>query len=269
MSDEIEELGFPGTALAGIADSNLSKHPGLDDLFKKALLGELPRSRALKSWEPDQLNETHLQIILLRAGGMRQRDIAKFLNATMGTKLTDTTVSICCNHPDAIFILTQLVSYAADNVTDMAARMKAYAGEALERNVQIMRTTGDQKLAARIGFDFLDRAGYGAVTKVAAKVEHSIMAPASAVNNLADALRETSQEVPANFITSGSTVLLGEGGGNALDDSESGGASGLPLASVPPTSASLSPLSAAKVLPDDEPEDQKDYLELRRAKRVA
>ena len=259
---ELPEL-LPENFEAGISDRTLQKHPGLDDLFLKALRGELPRSRALKSWEPATINETHLQVILLRAGGMRQRDIAGFLNFRLGTKLSDAAVSIICNHPDAQYILSKIVSYAADNVTDVSARIAAYAGEALDKNVQLMRTTNDDKLAARIGFDFLDRAGYGAAQRHKLEVEatHKVVMAPNVAQNLTDALREVqaAKEIPINFVMTGLQHVQGEGSGNALVGSESAEDSGPVLASVPPTRASLQPkpLRADPLVEKDEVDDEK------------
>lgn len=267
MTEFVPEVGG-----AGLSQSNLPRQL-LDELFMKALRGEIPRSRALRSWEPETLNETHLQIILLRAAGMRQTMIAKYLNAQMGTKLSDATVSICCNHPDAVYILSKLVSYAADNVADIRTRMEAYASEALETNVRIMRTSNDERLKARVGFDLLDRAGYGAPRQVnvgvSGAVEHTIsvqMAP-EAANNLAAALRETqSLEIPADFVLNGQELLLGEGSGKALDGSESLQDSGPAAADVPPVRTSPVPLP--KLSRREDADDEADFRALRNLRKV-
>ena len=239
----------------------------LDELFAQAREGRIPRNRPLKPHEPLYLNETHFQIITLRAGGMRQTRIKDFLNNTMGTTLSDASVSIACNHPDAIYILNKMAARAGENVTDMRARIERYADEGLELTATIMRNTTDEKLATKIGFGFIDRAGYGAAQKLDVDVKHSVMAPAAAINNLAEAMRETSQEVPANFVMTGEQHLLGEGSGKSLVGSESAAESGLPLAVVPPHSASRNPIVRIKH-PDYDEQDEKDSVEIRNAPKM-
>lgn len=222
----------------GLETSNLAKSPQLEELFKQALEGTLPRGRALKSWEPERLTPTALQIIVLRATGMRQRRIAEFLNETQGTNLTDSSVSIICNHPDAQHILAKILSFAADEVSDIDTRIKAYAGEAVDVAARIMRTTPDQRLAAKTAFEFLDRAGYNTVHKVEAKVQ--TVAPAHALRDLSDALKLTGGEVDASqYISDPAEVLQGEGSGNSLAVPES--ADSGQLSNVPPVSASPNP----------------------------
>ena len=243
--------------LAELTSSNLAKHPHIEELFSQAKAGTLQRSRPLKDWEPEKLSDTALQIVLLRSAGMRQRKICEFLNDTQGTNLSDASVSQIINHPDAQMLLTKLISYAADEVVDIQTRIKAYAGEGIDEAVRIMRTTNDQRLSAKIAFEFLDRAGYNTVQKTESKI--TVVASAKGVANLSAALRETMQEVEGSYVVVPQQILEGEGSGNALVGSESS-ASGQ-IADVPPVSASPSQLRQAKKLGSDlEPEDEK-FLE--------
>lgn len=243
-----------------LTSSLLPKHPQTEELLEKARAGTLERRRPLKPWEPDVLSETALQIVLLRATGMRQRRIVEFLNETQGTNLSDSSVSQICNHPDAQTLLTKLISYAADEVIDISARIKGYAAEGIDEAARIMRTTNDQRLSAKIAFEFLDRAGYNTVQKSESKV--TVVAPQKGIDNLAAALRETQVEVEGNYVVLPSQIIDGEGSGNPLVGSESA-ASGQ-LADVPPVSASPSPAKQAKKLGADlEPEDEK-YLDKQR-----
>lgn len=243
--------------LAELTSSNLAKHPHIEELFSQAKAGTLQRSRPLKAWEPEKLSDTALQIVLLRAAGMRQTKIVAFLNETQGTNLSDSSVSQIVNHPDAQTLLTKLVSYAADEVVDIQTRIKAYAGEGIDEAVRIMRVTNDQRLAAKIAFEFLDRAGYNTVQKTESKI--TVVASAKGVANLSAALRETQQEVEGDYVVVPQHILEGEGSGNALVESESP-ASGQ-VSDVPPVSASPSQVRQAKRLGSDlEPEDEK-FLE--------
>lgn len=248
------------TEVQELTSSILPRNPQIEELLEKAKAGTLERSRPLKPWEPEKLSETALQIVLLRAAGMRQRRIVEFLNETQGTNLSDSSVSQICNHPDAQLLLTKLISYAADEVVDIQARIKAYAGEGVDEAVRIMRVTNDQRLAAKIAFEFLDRAGYNTVQKSESKV--TVVASPKGLANLTAAIRETKQEVEGNYVVMPSQIIEGEGSGNALVGSESA-ASGQ-LTDVPPVSASLSLAKKASKLGSDlEPEDEK-YLEKQR-----
>jgi len=251
--------------LEELTSSILPKNPQIEELFEKAKAGTLQRSRPLKPWEPEVLSETALHIILLRATGMRQHKIVEFMNDTLGTNLSDSSVSQICNHPDAQTLLTKLVSYAADEVIDIQTKIKAYAGEGIDEAARIMRVTNDQRLAAKIAFEFLDRAGYNTVQKTESKV--TIVASKKGIENLAAAMRGTQVEVEGSYVVLPDKILQGEGSGNSLAGSESA-ASGQ-LADVPPISASPSQSKkAARLGADLEPEDQK-FLEKRAGQRVA
>lgn len=145
----------PGVSLEG----RTVKRQALDDLMARAMSGLLPRNRELKSWEPDVIDERHMQAIMMRASGLEQNVIAKVMG------WTDAWVSVVLNHPDSQYILTKMVSYAADEVLDIQSRIKAHAGEALDKVVEVMRTTQDQRLASSNAFELLKMAGYSAVEK--------------------------------------------------------------------------------------------------------
>lgn len=132
------------------------KRRAIDVLMAKAMAGQLPRYRALKSWEPDKLDERHIQAVLMRAGGMSQNRIAEYLG------WEPAWTSVILNHPDAQYLLTRIVSYAADNVIDLQERIKATAPEAFDTVVEVMRSTNDEKLRSANAFEILKMAGYGA-----------------------------------------------------------------------------------------------------------
>lgn len=174
------------------ADRGTLKRLAMEELVTRAMSGLLPRSRPLKSWEPDTLDERHIQAILLRATGMPQKAIA----AVLGWDAPWTSVIL--NHPDAQYILTKLLSYAADNVIDLTTRIKATAPEAFDTVVEVMRTSNDEKVRTQNAFEILKMAGYGAkstatpqpgsVTNVQVNVNNAV--PSKTLGNLADAIRE-------------------------------------------------------------------------------
>lgn len=216
------------------------KRQMLDSLFARAMSGLLPRSRALRSWEPDLLDERHLQALLLRSGGMPQGAIAQMMG------WSESWTSVVLNHPDAQYVLTRLVSYAADNVIDLETRIKGYAPEALDTAVEIMRSSPDEKLRSQNAFELLRMAGYGTKRveseKPAAGVHIGSMTinsvPEAAVNNLASAIREAREIEEVTYtLPAGLEVTVPRS--DSSDSPASPAASGQMDAGEPPSSGSL------------------------------
>ncbi len=178
---EAEQQREASTAAA----PSVTKKLEMEQFYGMALAGLLPRNRELKSWEPNRLDERHLQAIIMRSVGLPQGYIAK----TFGW--TEPWTSIVLNHPDAQFLLTKIIGYASDNVLDIQARVKSVAGEALDKVVEVMRTTQDNKLASANAFELLKMAGYGAVEKK--QVEHQVHIPRANIDLLQAALDESNQ----------------------------------------------------------------------------
>ena len=93
-------------------------------LYELALLGQLPRRRALKENEPERLNERHLGFISSRSVGMSQRLIAKAFGDN------DAYVSMILNHPDSVYILARMSAMQA-NGSEYQERMEALAEPAM------------------------------------------------------------------------------------------------------------------------------------------
>lgn len=163
------------------------KHRAIDDLMSEVMAGRAPRGRELLPWEPDRIDERHLQIIMLRSCGMDQGRIAQI------TGFTEPWVSIILNHPDAQYVLARMVSYSADNVLDMQTRIQAVAHEAFDTVVDVMRTSRDEKLRSRNAFEILAMAGYGPTQRISATVEHSVAAPNEKIDALTRAIEESKQ----------------------------------------------------------------------------
>lgn len=166
----------------------------LDNLIAAALAGDIPRSRELKSWEPAKLNPVHIEIIMMRASGIKQRTIAQFLG------LTDSTVSIVLGHPDAQYIMARVLGNAAHEVADVSERFKLMAPEALETVAEVMRF-GKEQNRLKAAFSILDRAGYGAEQKT--KITHEVNVPTESINLLSDAIREAGQAIEADYVIVG------------------------------------------------------------------
>lgn len=202
----------PGIDLSS-TPGRIVKRQAIDELIARAMSGLLPRNRELKSWEPDFLDERHLMAINMRAAGLQQGVIAKAMN------WTESWTSIVLNHPDAQYILTKLVSYAADEVLDISTRIKAHAGEALDTVVEVMRTTTDKRLASANAFELLRMAGYSAVEKKEIKTEVSM--PAQSVGLLATAMAE-SRRIQAGSYRVVSSVPERVSGDSPATSAESG-----------------------------------------------
>jgi transcriptional regulator len=141
----------------------------IQELMAQALEGTLPRTRDLKPWEPATLNARHVQMVMLKASGLRQSKIAEVL------QVTDANVSVALGHPDSQFILARVLSYAAEQVSDVSIRLKAHAPEMLDVALHHARTA-KANVASKNAFKLLEMAGYGATQK--AEVEHRFSVPA-------------------------------------------------------------------------------------------
>lgn len=129
--------------------------PEIERLFQMARDGLIPRDRELKPWEPATLNERHLMMISARAGGLRQREIARAMDAT------DANVSVVLNHPDAVFILNKLQAMKAVSGTSIEDRLAALAEPAVEALEELMGDTEISPLKkAPSAFAILKSQGY-------------------------------------------------------------------------------------------------------------
>jgi hypothetical protein len=263
------------------ADRGTLKRLAMEELIARCLSGLLPRSRPLKSWEPDTLDERHIQAILLRATGMKQNAIASV------TGWEESWVSVILNHPDAQFILTKLLSYAADNVIDLTTRIKATAPEAFDTVVTVMRTSNDEKLRTANAFEILKMAGYGArptgpapivnqqnTTNVQVNVATSV--PTKGLGLLADSIREAKQIGEVRYVQTmgelegASAPLIGQGGDSGVAPA-SLSASGQEDGSRPPATGLPVPIRRLEPGNDQDEDDRAELMKLaqRDKERVA
>lgn len=146
--------------------------------------GASARGRRLKYWENLRLKPKHMQMLLMKAAGYSNNKIAEQMD------MTAARVSVIVNHPDAMYLLSHLVSYQAENLLDVKARIQAHAGEALDTALMLMRTAKPE-VREKVAFKLLDRAGYGAVQKTEAVHKIEMSAPQAAT--LTAALRESAE----------------------------------------------------------------------------
>lgn len=211
----------------------VAQREDIEQLMQKALAGDIPRSRDLKPWEPDKLNPRHLQILLLKVSGMKQRTIAALL------ELDESNVSIVCNHPDSEYIMARMLSFAAENAIDVQAKMKLAAPAIADRLIDVALHSKKEELAAKVGFGLLDRAGYGAVHKAETKNEHKVVLEKKQAGLLADAIRESRQIEDADY-----TVVTP---GSPRSEGGSPNRSGAEDTSAPPTGGSQASTTREKV----------------------
>lgn len=213
VDDDVDVFGASASAdeLAADEGNPIAYTPEqrrqLKELVSQAMAGVLPRTRDLKSWEPNKLNARHIQIVMMKATGMRNQTIAELLG------VGEVNVSVVINHPDAQYLLATILSMAAEKITDIPARVEAHANEALNVVLKHMRN-GKEETASRNAFKLLEIAGYGATKKVDMNVKHNLEVPAKQAGQLATALRE------ARDITELSRVTMHEAesaGGESAD----------------------------------------------------
>lgn len=182
------------------------KQGEIEALFSRARRGEIPRYRELKPWEPALLNETHLQMIMMRSTGIRQRKIAEVLG------VTDANVSVVVNHPDAVYIIDRMASLVGLDSLDIKERWKALlpaAVEAVENVLLDPRTPAMDK--AKVGFGVFDR-HYG--KKVGGEIQHrhTVGVTREAAGLLSRAITEAREIEEASYVI----LPEGEAPGNAV-----------------------------------------------------
>ena len=164
----------------------------LSAMMMEVFQGTVGRGRSLKYWENLRLKPQHIQMIVMKAAGYRNNVIAERFG------MTQARVSVILNHPDAMSVLSRLVSFQAENLLDIKARIQAHSGEALDTVLTAMRSAPEWKDRAKIGFSLLDRAGYGATQK--SEVVHRLELPTHEAQELTLALRESQEIEDADYV---------------------------------------------------------------------
>lgn len=201
---------LPLHGVAGLPASELSDDGPLDpsefvrwrtaeveELFAAARRGELPRARELKAHEPLTLNEQHLQMVLFRAGGVRQNRIAKHFG------VTQSRTSIILNHPDAQTILDRLGAvHAVDGVGDVRERLAHLRGPVLDL-IEDFVFDEEQPVEKRVakGFDLLRLDTELAPAKSAGpNVNVSVALSGAQLGGMLSALRESREIEEASYV---------------------------------------------------------------------
>lgn len=163
-------------------------------LIAGAMAGTLPMPPGSDPGLPKKLNPVHINMVLDRAAGLRNNEIAE----KYGT--TQTWTSILLRHPYAEQLCNALLSLSADKLTDPRQRIEAASHEMLDIKLEIARAPGTSAvLRDRIASDILDRAGYGARKSLSVDVAHAISLPAAAAANLSNALLESNRVTEVDY----------------------------------------------------------------------
>jgi hypothetical protein len=180
----------------------------VEELFAAARAGSLPRARELKPWEPHTLNEEHLQMILLRVGGIRQNKIARHFG------VDQSRLSVILNHPDAQYILDKLGAvHAVDTLASHRERIAALRGPALDL-IEDFVFSEDIAIEKRVprAFDLLrldeevrPKAPAGPALNV------NVTIPGERFSGMLAALRESSQIEDANYVVLADEALVRPG----------------------------------------------------------
>lgn len=182
-------------------DLDQARRSEIAELFEMARRGEVPRGRELYAHEPLRLNERHLQAVMMRSMGMRQKDIA------IALEYTDSTVSIVLNHPDSVFILDQIQAMSAVQASDIDARLQrlnARAVDAIEElfDAEEIKEAQLASLKARAGFSLLER-NLGKKKTVEHDHKHRLVMDPQSASMMTRALQE-SRIVEAELVGYGS-----------------------------------------------------------------
>lgn len=158
----------------------------LQDLILRAREGSLPLSRPLDTWEPKKLNEAHIQMIYLASCGIPQNRIAEIMD------YDESRVSVALGHPYSRLIAARISALAAVTVTDINARIKRMAPQALDAIEDILTDkTAPAKVKKETAFDLLAIGGYGEHKQL--DVNHRISIASDKADLLTKAIHESSQ----------------------------------------------------------------------------
>lgn len=111
----------------------------------------------LKPWEPLTLSPKHMHVLTLKAGGLRNKEIAESMD------LSESRVSVIVNHPDAAPIIARLTTESMRRVSrDVRDMITSVQAEAFGTVVELMRHAKSETVRMNTAFDLLDRGGHKA-----------------------------------------------------------------------------------------------------------
>lgn len=224
----VEETVKAGAVPLSVQPPPPSRNTVLQELIQQAMVGVLPTRRPLRPEEPKCFHTTHFAFIYDSLNGKSAAEIGATYN------YTSFQVQRILEHPYTEVIEAALLGQMADKLTDPLERMRAYAHEAIDVKVQILRDVSSPKsLRNTIASDFLDRVGYGARKSVEViQSNKSPDVPNQLLERFAGALEQSNEVRKLGF---GAFVKRGEGsdavkvaspaGGSPTVEENAGGAS--------------------------------------------
>lgn len=119
----------------------------------------IPREQAeqagLREWEPLEFGPQHMQMLMMRAAGMRPKEIAE------ATGYSQSRVSVILNDPRAKKLIPQLTGQMLREFQlDVREMIQSYSGEATETIGSLMRHAESEQVRLASAKDLLDRAGF-------------------------------------------------------------------------------------------------------------
>lgn len=171
-----------------------AREGAVPELVLEAMRGEMPLTRPLKSWEPEKLSPTHVQMIFDRAMGLKNTEIAEKFAVDAGR------VCVILNHPFATRIMGAIFATLSERVSDPIERMRGHSHEMVDIKLSLVRDSATpRELRNKIASDFLDRSGYGAKKQVEVSTVAAPSVPAAAVTRLTEVLAEVRQGPGASY----------------------------------------------------------------------
>lgn len=128
------------------------------ELIQRCLEGTEPVPE-LRYWENDKFGPEHVNIALLRASGMKPKEIQQV------TGMSYVRISVIINHPYSKKIVAALVPERSVRVLDIRTRMEVFASEMLDKMFEAAMDSDKIEDIQKVGFGLLDRVGHGPINK--------------------------------------------------------------------------------------------------------
>lgn len=160
----------------------------VSDLIKRCLDGTEPIEGlgSNKHWVTPKFSARHVNMVMLRAAGFKNIEIAQ----AMGT--TPVTVCSIVNHPYGRKIIHAMMTTRGTRVLDIRTKLDYYADEILDHIYDLTAKSADLDVVSKVGFGLLDRAGYSVTHKVAQQATPGASsASESTLSRLASALEQS------------------------------------------------------------------------------
>lgn len=148
-----------------------------------------PDGSAPVPFAASELDPTHMQMLVLRAAGLRPGQIAEI------TGYSPSRVSVVLNDPRAKAMIHRM---AGDNIrqqlVDARELIQSYVGEAIETVAELMRDAESEPVRLGAAKDILDRGGFKPKEVVS---NESVSIANEDARRILEALREARQPEPA------------------------------------------------------------------------